>query len=555
MRCLLIAAIACVARAQGDPLHDYEEEAKKARLSAKKLDEEFQRRFNDAYLAFRQPVELAEAQPDRHTDAVWDYTEFRRLYDDAAAPEIAAGRAAVAFGKSGHPKALARLFDDLLDTAKEVDALEAELLAAKPIQRRYLFDLRPGVRRHALGFRETALVEAIAACPGAAAFLGETGFRQAAAKDGRKSILRRVAVLDALGLAGDAAARAPLEFHLASEESSLRIAALEALARLGGPAPPLLRMLEDPSPPVVRALLDAVRERLPKDATWIVPLVASLEKPAPFPHSRAVAALEALTRQTFGHDAARWAEWLAVYRKEIEAGSFDAAKVEVQEAKPAPPPGAVPFYGLSAAGSGLLFVVDGSMNLFLPADLAFQLTKYKTWWPTSKQDWQAEHPTHRTVFLRELSRAVEAMPKGGAWNLVALHGAFEAEPLSPKKMLKPGKQELQAAQKMIEKLEMYGWCAVHAGLLQAMRSAGMPPEERDFPAPVAETILLVAAGGPAGGHYMSPEAVVAAFRRLNRFRRLTVHAVRICDDKEPGETLLKGIADASGGSYVRMRAP
>ena len=54
---------------------------------------------------------------------------------------------------------------------------------------------------------------------------------------------------------------------------------------------------------------------------------------------------------------------------------------------------------------------------------------------------------------------------------------------------------------------------------------------------------------------MTPETVVAAFKRFNRFRRLVVHTIRICDEGEPSETLMKGIAEASGGTYLWAKRP
>jgi hypothetical protein len=79
--------------------------------------------------------------------------------------------------------------------------------------------------------------------------------------------------------------------------------------------------------------------------------------------------------------------------------------------------------------------------------------------------------------------------------------------------------------------------------------------DADFPDARADTIFLWDSGGPEGGRYMTPESAVAAFKRFNRFRRLVVHAIRIGDEGEPSETLMKGLAEASGGVYLWAKKP
>ncbi|MGH7163346.1 MAG: hypothetical protein ACREID_07665, partial [Planctomycetota bacterium] len=161
--------------ADGDVERSYREEMKRCRAAEQRFWEEFQRRYNDAYLAFREPIERATAKPAEHPNPDYDYSHLRALYEECAGIERARGEAALALAKSGHAKALDAAFDMMMDAAKEVDALEAELLDAKPIQRRYMFDLRPGVRRHGVGVREEWIVQALAAAPSAAAFLVDAG--------------------------------------------------------------------------------------------------------------------------------------------------------------------------------------------------------------------------------------------------------------------------------------------------------------------------------------------------------------------------------------------
>ena len=89
-----------------------------------------------------------------------------------------------------------------------------------------------------------------------------------------------------------------------------------------------------------------------------------------------------------------------------------------------------------------------------------------------------------------------------------------------------------------------------------MRIGGLDPaSEVDFKSPQLDTIYLWNRGLPRGGRYMSAAAVVSAFKRLNRFRRVVVHTIRVGDAKEVAEQLMKGIADVSGGTYVWVKKP
>ncbi len=70
-----------------------------------------------------------------------------------------------------------------------------------------------------------------------------------------------------------------------------------------------------------------------------------------------------------------------------------------------------------------------------------------------------------------------------------------------------------------------------------------------------DTIFLVNTGQIKACRYLLPEAIVADFRRRNRFHRFVVHTVRICDTGPESEALMKGLAKASDGSYTWAKQP
>ncbi len=552
---LLLLLPAGSASAAPDALSAYKEEETKIRRADGAFWREFQRRYSQALLAWRDPLEAADAKPDENREAVYDYSVLRGIYEEYAALERQAAEAAATLASSDHPKAFDTLLDELLDAAKEIDAVDKELADARPKAKRVLFDPRPGVLRHGLEFRLQGLVRALAALPRAAPMLADQAWKQAQSKDGSRSLVRRVAVLDALGLAGDAAGARPLleSVLLREKVTSLRIAALEALLRYAPETTPvLIPLLDDASPIVRRALVQGVRGAEQRDPGFIGPFARALATAEGLLRGDLVDALEALTRQKFGYAPVRWAEWAREYQAEIDAGRFRPEAVEVIEANREAMPEAVSFYGLATASRRIVYLIDGSLNLSVPSDVDFQRTRYILHWPGSQRDWHAAHPPHRVIVGRELARSLERFPEKGLFAVGVMHADCDTEFLGAAQAVAPTARVRKEIEEAFSKLPARGWCAQLEGLMAAMALAGRDPATADG---FADTVFLLGDGSPAGGRYMTAESVLAAFRRLNRFRRITVHAIRICNAKEEGEALLKGLAELSGGTYLWARSP
>ena len=151
---------------------------------------------------------------------------------------------------------------------------------------------------------------------------------------------------------------------------------------------------------------------------------------------------------------------------------------------------------------------------------------------------------------------MSALPKGTLFGLILLQARFTLAFLSEKKLLAPTTKNVRAALEMIEKAPASGWCSPMEGIRGAARLGGLDPDtDLDFAEAPLDTIFFLNSGDPAGGRYLTPESLVAAFQRFNRFRRITVHALRFCNAKEAGETVMKGLAESSGGQYVWLKKP
>jgi len=553
---LALAVLSLTANAADEGLKAWKDELKKLERAEQKFWGEYQRRYIDALLTLEKPADDAAAHPNDAINYVLDYSGLRALYADHALIEDAKGKAHLTFAASGDPKALPELFDALMTLAKRIDDVDSDLVSARP-QQGIRFDQRPAIERDGLAHRLDALQHAIAQCPGATTFLAGEGMKIAAKKDGKRSIVRRVAVLDMLGLCTGDEAVAALSPYAAAPESSLRIAAAEALLRHGPAARPALAPLfEDKSAAVRRALLQGVATLGAGDPLWIEPVLGAYKTAVGVVRRDCVRALAALTNQKFGDAPAAWQDWFSDYKREITDGKFRKDQIEVREATPKPVPATCSFYGIPTPSTRVVFVLEGSRRIFWPADLTTLLKQYKELWHGTRRAWEGTNPSQLATLLEEFDRTCASFTPDITFGALGIYAACDTEPLGSSKLMHPDKKDIRAVRHDLERLPGDGWCAQYEGLTAAAALLGMGPEsDADFPDPQGGAIFLWNAGSPYGGRFMTPEAALAAFQRFNRFRRLVVNTVRICDEGEPAETLMKGLAEATGGTYLWAKKP
>lgn len=555
LRTAALALLGLAGTAVAD-VKSWKDEIRQLERAQQKFWQEFQKRYIEALLAWEKPAVEASARPNDAVNYVLDYAGLRALYSDYARIEEGKGKADLALAASGDAKALPELYDALMDVAKRIDELDAEVFSARP-QQGSTFDQRPGVERNGIELRLDALERAVAQCPGAAAFLAGEGMKNAVKRDAKRSIVRRVAVLDALGHCAGEEAVSGLTPYAAATESSLRIAAMEALLRHGPAARPALEpLLADPSAAVRRALLEGIARSGSLDPAWIAPVLAAYRTAVGVVRADCVRALEALSNQRFGDAEAAWEEWFTDYKGEIEGGKFKKDAIEVREATPQPSAPTCAFYGIPTNGLRVVFVIEGSRRLHWPGDVEVLLKKYKETWHQTRRAWEESNASQLATLLMEFDRTTATFAPDLLFGTIAIAGGFDAKPLGGAKLVRPEKREIRDVRHDLERLPGDGWCAQYEGLLQAASFLGMGPKDgADIPDAQGGVIFLWDTGAPQGGRFMTPESAVAAFRRFNRFRRLVVNTVRICDEGEPAETLMKGLAEATGGTYYWARKP
>ncbi len=491
-------------------------------------------------------------------DIRFDHSGFHALYDDYARLERERGAAAAALAATIGSASVPDLWAEILATCTAIDGAEAEVEAIDdPTGDTWAAtEQGPGIRRHGLQVRLEGLIGALAGVKGVSSFLADTAWNEAAEGDRQRSITRRVAVLDLLAAAKAKEAIAVIDEALRDKWSSVRVAAVECALQLDpAPRPCLLSSLRDESPPVRRALLACVRTRAQADPRWIPALVERLPDTEGLERIECLATLAALAGRHLGPAPEAWRAWCEVQLPAIAGGTFRAESDDAGRSTTVALPSTTSFFGVTPLGEGIVFALDGGDNLLVPADYSVQRTRAFLDWVVGKRGWQKDHTRHREVQLREFSAALERLGPGVGFAVLLCTDNGNVKVMGDRKPLKGGSRDVQQAVRFLENHAPRGYRSEFANLRTALELAGLPVPGFDFPKPVADTILVVCDGSLRGGPYLDPDAATIAFTRWNRFRRVAIHTIRICNAGPDSERLMRGLADVGSGTYHWRQTP
>jgi hypothetical protein len=517
----------------GGDLKAWQKSQREIDKEERKYWDDFKNRLNEALEDFRDPVNRAGGGLSSDKEALYDYASIDRLFAEARSIGTRRGDADAALEG---PKAAATLLKVLLNDAKRADKIDAELTGGTPNFSYYTFNQEHACRLESIDARLEKLLPALSRA--SLEYLTTEARKKCARADGRKSVRRRTALLDALAARADKEAIDFLKERLNDKSPAIRIAAVEAMVACKGET---RAMLADPDAAVRRALLLAAAP----DPAWFGPVMKHAAGARGFERELCIRLLARISNQKFGHDLAAWKAWHEEYAEELKGGKFDAKNVEIAEAKPTPDPDAFTFYGLLVSSSAACFAIDASEHLAMPADVDVQRTKWRREWKDIRHSWEKEHEAHETVVSREIEAAFQSFPKEFRWGLLTMFGRLGTKAVGEKKLLatKPG--DLRAALKLIDQAPAKGWCSPVGGLVAAATLGG----------DAIDTVVLWHTGDPSGGRFMGVKPAIAAWQRFNRFRKLQVIAIRISNRKEPAEAFMKGVAEGSGGQYLWAKSP
>lgn len=500
-------------------------------------------------------------KPEAPNVWVYDISGYKKVFDQWADFERRKGVLAQGLAATGGADAVKQIVSQLLDALDTVAAQEEIMKEARPKFAFVVYDQEPAILRYGAYQQRDALVAALGQVRDAEAlaFLRKDGWVQTCAWDKRRrSDLARVALLDALALAGDEAARPLLDEVAAGDKPRLRIAALEALARLAKKpeeiAPRLAEVARKDKCRAVRAAALDLLATAARDPAVVPALADALgEKPGASERARLRRALTAIVGTDLGPEPTLWREWLE-------------ARAQGREFKPDEK-------RLTTTASGVTFdhpllLLECTYIESVPCDIDLAAKKdWFAWFGMSVES--RTFPTQWDVQKRDAKKLLGELPEDAPFNLLVMRGICEVVPFEEDGMAEMKPRTKRDAEEFLDEIRpgvasaksgrrtkyFAAWCSPSEGLWASYRQAGLDPWGTRLPdEPLADAILYKGEGAPALGPIIHVEAVIDDVRRLHRFFRIPIYCVRL-GNTEGAEETMKGIAEATGATYRWCNKP
>jgi len=541
---------------------EYQYALKKEAIDEGKFFRETSKRLREAYETFRAPWVEWYGKPDAPADIFYDLSGYRTLYSEIEAIGDRRASAAVALAASDRKEAAAILWKQMLAVQVRIKKLEKQLSSARAVMDDYHYDQEPVLRL--LGNQRflEGLVRALGSLRSAEAlgWLADKGWKEAAQTDRRtKGVGHRVALLDAFASTGSPTAFDLLRTARKEPELPVRVAALEGL----------LRFRETKKAEVVADALETLREekafpiritalralKILKAANAVGPLIDVLQAEVESRDGGVLCGhileiLREFTGKDFGLSLVNWKGWYEKNKARFEDGSFKReGEGEAKEGEGKKKMKTVTFYDIPTYSKGIVILIDASDTLIIPADIDIAGKHSVFYWLEASSRKLKEYKSQLDVLKEEAEKAIGAMDGHTLFNVLLLYKDDRREACWPKMMPATSVNKAKALS-MIRDVKAGGWTPQYAGLLDALRIAGLDPYKFDFDAAQADTFYLLTDGGICGGRFMTPKALVESVGRLNRFRNVTINTVQIADLGPDAVEFLKGVADATGGTYL-----
>ncbi len=500
----------------------------------------FDNRFREAATAWYEPVRVQKHTGDN--EPVLDYRQLHLLFADLRSLEEQRAGIYRRLAETDLPRCTEILHREMEDTLDSIEKTEKDLAELKIRKWRGILDQRPAFRREVLAQRQETLQALLAQRSKAATFLSQSALPQAKRKDPRRGFpIRQIAVLDTLAATGAAEASAAIVPYLDAKSVPLRVTAVEALMRMGGVARlECVPLVEDEALPVRRALLDALATD-DADKRWTKVLVRAYLGSHGLFRRDCIRTLQRLTGYEVGDQPEFW-------RKLAES---------IEGTGPAPvaptttdPGRSSRFYGVALVSDRVLFLLEGSFSFTVPAEYEIQRTRpFMEWGTWGRADWKKKHFSHQQVLAEQLGAALDSAPPDTRFRIAMMGHPGNARdrvvtyPRESDRLLPVSPRNRRRAVEFVADHKVAFVHDLHLGLMKALEWPGH------------DTVYLFCNGEIGGGRIILPGALLADFQRKNRFRRLVVHVIRVCQKGKQSESLLKGIAAASGGAYEWSKAP
>ncbi len=363
----------------------------------------------------------------------------------------------------------------------------------------------------------------------------------------------------------DEALKVLLEQLKKEKEPTVKVAILDALTTKKAKSPEVLQAIMD----VLRsadawqvhfAALQAVKALNAREAVEAV--IDGMSRAEGRLQADFQEALIALTGVDKGILPDAWKAWWTQNKEAVIAGTYEPRPEE--KAKKAA--GATTFFGIPVVSKRVVFVLDRSGSMSMPAD--FELPIESGGGDKLPPDLARPKGTRKIDVARwQLKKVLHQLPEGTLFNVIFYGTNFEV--YKPHLVaLNPGiRQEVFA---YIDTLEPSGGTNIFDSIERALAFA--LGEDGKLKKEGVDTIYLLSDGMPNQGRFKRPDEVRAEIKKLNDNLKVALHAVLIAamtsapQNPQPGqpqprprttsngdEAFMKGLADENFGEFRSMR--
>jgi Mg-chelatase subunit ChlD len=354
-----------------------------------------------------------------------------------------------------------------------------------------------------------------------------------ALKDRRVDIDVKLAIARAAGRAEDLLLADVVAALKRAREPGQVIGLLDAIA-LGGPS------AREAAPLVVERLRDEdgrIRERaalaLAKLAApdGIEPMIALLERERGAARKSIAGALEVLTGQQLGTNAASWRAWFAAEGAEFQSGARPLGQGRPSR-KTSEDRGY--YFEIPQDGKSMVYVIDASGSMEKEIE-----------WRTPGTSAGKDRSTRLEACKAELIRALAALPSDAHFNLIW----YSDLPYLYDPRMQPAQPAaIEKAQAWVRQLTPAGSTNIHDALQTAFRLTGQGAKDRHYELEV-DMVFLLTDGSPTkpDGSLDSTDEILAAVRAWNPLQRVTIHTIGI--GGELNTAFLQQLATENGGEF------
>lgn len=309
-----------------------------------------------------------------------------------------------------------------------------------------------------------------------------------------------------------------------SQSVAVRLGATEALGRL--PTQDALRLLhrllrDDETEVRLAALEQVARQR---QLASVPRLIDALGEPRALVTHEIARALRLITGQDHGVSKQRWQAWFDAEGAGLQLPTAEEVlaleRARVARKNPTGKYRTASFYGLKIESTKVCFVLDTSGSMADPAGGRGTSS-------TSGGD------TRLGVAKKELKNSLNQLLDGVQFNIVTFASDVSAY---EKHLIELNARSRVKALKRIERWSAIGGTAIYDGLVVALRD------------PEVEAIYLMTDGDPTEGKVVDEDEIRARIAEMTRYREIKIHGVAI----GKRSNLLRGLARDSGGQYVEI---